>query len=146
MIFSAKKPDDVALESPVLLTLRDVHPEFAAISDKLQQLCQRESELIAEILPMRQALAAAGAFNSFDAGSVEVPKEEPRPIAASAAAAALLGDLAPAPRLSPAPFIPQKVRNPDADKFAALARTECCSRSDFAAARCTAWRATQRPE
>jgi hypothetical protein len=70
--------------------LRTVHPEYAAASDKLNELHKRSAELTALIRPLSEE--AARTQVSWVAQS---PKHKPKPVERHAGAAALLGDLLP---------------------------------------------------
>jgi hypothetical protein len=93
--FTSEKPAD----APV--SLRDAAPKWAAISDKLTELCAREDELVGKIKHLLEALNIAGKLHSFDLGAA-APMKEPARVQASPAAATLLGELTPAPKDIPA--------------------------------------------
>jgi hypothetical protein len=95
-VFSgAKKPAG----NPAL-TLRDVAPEFARVSDKLTELCRREDKIHAELTEIRDRIGAQAMRNQSSVpphyfGLGRPKKSDDKVIAPSGGAAALLGDLAP---------------------------------------------------
>jgi hypothetical protein len=95
-VFSATKKANPAPQS-----LRDVAPKWAAISDKLTQLCEREEQIFAEMKPLQAALNESRQLLSFDTSGPS-RKKEPVQIKASQAAADILGDLTPTPKTIPA--------------------------------------------
>jgi hypothetical protein len=82
--------------------LRTVHPDYAVVADKLNQLHQRADELAALIRPLNEQ--AARHQISWVAQS---PKPKAKPVERHAGAAALLGDLLP-------PLTPEEIEPPPA--------------------------------
>jgi hypothetical protein len=71
--------------------LRTLHPEYAAVSDKLNELHKRSDELAAIARPLNEQ-----ASRHRIAWVSQLPKPKPKPVERHAGAAALLGDLLPA--------------------------------------------------
>jgi hypothetical protein len=82
-------------------TLRDAAPQWAAVSDKLTQLCQREEQIFAEMKPLQKAMNDGG-HSGFFQRSAPNRTTQPTTIKASQAAADILGDLTPAAKVIPA--------------------------------------------
>jgi hypothetical protein len=80
--------------------LRTVHPEYAAASDKLNELHKRLDELIALARPLNEE-----ASRHRTAWIDQLPKPKPRPVERHAGAVALLGDLLP-------PLTPEQIDPP----------------------------------
>jgi hypothetical protein len=80
--------------------LRTVHPEYAAVSDKLNELHKRSEELIALARPLNEE-----ASRNRIAWVDQSPKPKPKPVERHAGAAALLGDLLP-------PLTPDEINPP----------------------------------
>jgi hypothetical protein len=70
--------------------LRTVHPEYAAASDKLNELHKRSEELIVLIRPLSEE-----ASRNQISWIAQSPKPKPKPVERHAGATALLGDLLP---------------------------------------------------
>lgn len=70
--------------------LRTVHPEYAALADKLNELHKRFDELAELVKPLNE-----GAARHRTAWVSQLPKTKQKPVERHAGAAALLGDLLP---------------------------------------------------
>jgi hypothetical protein len=70
--------------------LRTVHPEYAAVSDKLNELHKRSDELAELVKPLNEQAARYQI-----AWVSQLPKPKQKPVERHAGAAALLGDLLP---------------------------------------------------
>jgi hypothetical protein len=91
--------------------LRTVHPEYAAVSDKLNELHQRADELAGLIRPL-----AEEASRNHIAWVAQSPKVKPKPVERHAGASALLGDLLPPltpDEIDPPPLPPEWPGEPE---------------------------------
>jgi hypothetical protein len=80
--------------------LRTIHPEYAAVSDKLNDLHKRSEEIAALARPLNEQ-----ASRSQISWVAQSPKAKPKPVERHAGAAALLGDLLP-------PLTPEQIDPP----------------------------------
>lgn len=82
----------MATKAPIKLHLRTVHPEYATVADKMNELHARADELVRLIRPLREE--AARHQISWIA---QTPKARAKPVERHPGAVALLGDLLPPP-------------------------------------------------
>jgi hypothetical protein len=80
--------------------LRTVHPDYAAVADKLNELHKRADELAALARPLNEQ-----AHRHQISWIAQSPKPKPKPVERHAGAAALLGDLLP-------PLTPEEIEPP----------------------------------
>lgn len=103
--FDSIEPEIPMATKPVTKQdLRAVHPEFAAVSDKLNELHRRADELAVLVRPLNEEA------RRFQVGWIaQSPKPKPKPVERHAGATALLGDLLPpltADEIDPPPLKP----------------------------------------
>jgi hypothetical protein len=81
--------------------LRTVHPEYAAVTDKLNDLHKRSEEIAALARPLNEQASRSRPISWV----AQSPKAKPKPVERHAGAVALLGDLLP-------PLTPEQIDPP----------------------------------